>query len=223
VEENERKSKMPVKPIVAGLFILAAVSVLAYAGYVYHRNSQRDEALAFAKSIIDLWGRFDTGNGTPDPHNSWNDSFDTAMKIERGCSIKLDSRYSQRSPDTNHPNSYLSIWTVQDQTCHLNLGELSASEVRLEKVESEKFPLPDNPLFVPDDSASEGYPYWILVLSGKRRDVNVVKCEVHDDSHRSESDSYGIGIPIHEEDSANRAANAFKVAIRLCGGKDEPF
>ena len=59
MEENERKSKMPVKPIVAGLFILAAVSVLAYAGYVYHRNSQRDEAMIWAQQSLELRSKFD--------------------------------------------------------------------------------------------------------------------------------------------------------------------
>lgn len=208
MEENEGKSKIPVKPIVAGLFILAAVSALAYAGYVYHRNSQRDEALAWARQSIELRSKFDFNF----PSNEYTKHFSTTMKMDGACSIQLVYLSGFRLSG-NGMDDYT--------TCGLNLGWLSPSAVKVSKdAESTR-----DPVFIDivGNSLEGTWAIWLTTSPPKE-----LKCTTH---MVTANDVIPVGpfldarLPIfmQDEEGADRTASALKTAIRLCGGKDEPF
>jgi hypothetical protein len=104
-------------------------------------------------------------------------------------------------------------------TCGLNLGWLSPSALKVSKNE-ESTPYP---LFI-DKKGFEGtWTIWLTMYPPKE-----FKCTGYMvTDHRLPDYSVLVGQPLpilmQDEDGADRTGSALKTAIRLCGGKDEPY
>ena len=231
MEENEGKSKMPVKPIVAGLFVLAAVSVLAYAGYVYHRNALRDEALAKIQSQRDevlSWIQENIGSMSQvrtvisTRGNGSEEAESNSMQVDSACSIKLVTKRSYNSYINYDPKQSDDSFT-QQHTCRLNLSQLNNTLVKVSRVDDPS--IADRSMFDDPDRENKGFPYWVIAI-GKMDDFN---CESRTDDRKKgvSEETYRSHQPVfvtmQNEDDAGLTAKAFKKAIQLCGGRDEPF
>lgn len=238
MEENEGKSKTLVKRIVAGLFILAAISALAYAGYVYHRNSQRDEVLAWAKLTINSEPHVELK--ATNPSGVINSRYEISMERDSASSIELRHTFVRWvKPLIADPPPSWNATQVIGWTCRMDLDRMDAAEVKVLKVANaaSEFPRMDMSWF--SGFRYEGYPYWRVCLGKLHPERSAWNsdyvsegfygCNITPGSDTQAAtewlklDSTMKCFEMRGEESAHRTANAFKAAIRLSGGKDTSF